>query len=118
MAEINWVEYDQRDHVLAWLLCEAINSQELREHVKQGNKFDGQHLDVKLTVNGIECDLLRAANYLQSQLESIENRGKAKGRSQVQNNALTGVEEMADECRRVVERHLSDMQRQLTEDQP
>lgn len=65
--KINWLEYDKKEHVLAWLLCEVIAPLNIA-----GMDFDSSALDVVLTINGVEVDFIKAAEFLQSQLDKIQ----------------------------------------------
>lgn len=73
--KIDWHEYDGKQHVLAWLLLEGMAAKKME---KFGN-FDASALDVVLSVNGIELDLISCMDNLQNQLTAIEDEGKKEG---------------------------------------
>lgn len=72
--QINWLEYDKKDHVLAWLVCEAVS-----ENIEQLGKFDASKMDVELVVNGVSYDIVKACEFLQSQLDRLEKSGYDNG---------------------------------------
>lgn len=72
---IDWLEYEDKEHVMSWLLLEAMSA----TGIGKFGKFDSSKLDVRLEVNGIEVDLLGAMENLQSQLKQIEINGFKRG---------------------------------------
>lgn len=78
MAVINWIDYEEKNHVLSWLICEAMTREQILE-MKANNNFDSTKLDVKITVNGEEVNILEAFEFLNSQLGDIEKRGFDRG---------------------------------------
>ena len=79
--KIDWIEYEMKDHPLAWFLVEAMS----RSGIKKFGKIDSKNLDVVLTVNGIEVPIVEVMDYLNSQLNYIENRGFEKGKNEARN---------------------------------
>lgn len=76
--QINWMKYENKDHVLAWFLCEAMS----KAGIKKFGTFDSEKLDVVLTVNGVEADFEETMKFLQGQLQDIEARGFTEGNRQ------------------------------------
>lgn len=73
---IDWKEYEDKEHLLAWLLVETMADYGIE---KFGN-FDSGVLDVRLVVNGIDVDLLKAVNNANNQLDDIKNKAILEGK--------------------------------------
>lgn len=76
--KINWLEYERKEHVLAWLLVEAMS----KVGMNKFGDFDSSKLDVVLTVNGIEVPVEDSMDFLQSQLHAIGKEGYDNGYKQ------------------------------------
>ena len=74
---INWHDYQDKDHVIAWLVVEAIAGSKVWKKLEKD--FDPSKMDVKMNINGIEVPIIGPLLDLQGQLERIEIEGKAKG---------------------------------------
>lgn len=68
---INWKDYEDKEHVLSWFLTEAMSE----AGIKKFGEFDSSKLDVRLTVNGIEVPIIKPMEYLNEQLNAIEEHG-------------------------------------------
>ena len=73
---IDWKEYEDKEHLLAWLLVETMADCGIE---KFGN-FDSGALDVRLVINGVDVDLLKATNNANSQLDTIKNKAILEGK--------------------------------------
>ena len=74
--KIDWKEYEDKDHVMAWFLVEAMSE----IGIEKFGDFDSSQLDVCITVNGHEVPITGPMESLQAQLKQIEEGGMAKGR--------------------------------------
>ena len=74
---INWKEFEDKDHVIAWLIVEAIAGS--KRFKKMESYFDPTKMDVRMTINGVEVPIIGPLLALQGQLERIEKEGKIKG---------------------------------------
>ena len=72
---IDWLEYEKKDHVLAWFLCEAMSEAKI---TKFGD-FDSSKLEVILKVNGIEVPITGPMEVLQKQITDIEESARKEG---------------------------------------
>ena len=75
---IDWVDYDKGDHVLAWFLIEAMSA----VGIKRFGDFDSSKLEVELKVNGVEVPVVGPMESLQQQLKRIEEKGFKEGYKQ------------------------------------
>ena len=50
--KIDWLEYENKDHVLAWFLVEAMS----KARIDKFGKFDFSQLEVELTVNDLSSN--------------------------------------------------------------
>jgi len=73
--KIDWLEYQNKNHILAWFILEVIGEVG-KENIKD---FDPSSLDVSLTVNGETVSLMKHMDNLNNQLDSIEKSGYRKG---------------------------------------
>ncbi|WP_422451893.1 hypothetical protein [Endozoicomonas sp. ALC066] len=95
METINWDEYEERDHVIAWFIVEAMS----RAGIGKFGKFDNEKMEVSLKINGIDVPFKEAMEYLNTQLEGIRNKGVEHGKEiaawEIKENIdkLLGVEE-------------------------
>lgn len=64
--KIDWIEYEDMSHVLAWFLLEVMS----QAGIEKFGKFDSSKLDVVLTINGIEVSIADTFENLQNQLET------------------------------------------------
>ncbi|WP_415912526.1 hypothetical protein [Neptuniibacter sp. QD37_11] len=72
---VDWKELEDKEHVLAWLLVDAMSEVGMEKF----GKFDSSKLDVEMKVNGIEVPVLSAMEHLQTQLSSIKEAGRKEG---------------------------------------
>ena len=91
---IDWLEYDEKEHVISWTLLEAMSKAGMDEF----EGFDSSALEVQLLVNGVEVSFIGCMELLQEQLKDIELRGFKRG-----------VEEASYALNGVVERTLEDL---------
>lgn len=74
MATINWLEYENKNHVLAWLIVEAVS-----QNIGALGEFDSTKMEVELVINGVSYDVVQSCELLQAQLADIEKQGFKKG---------------------------------------
>ena len=74
--EIDWKKYEDKEHVMAWFILEAMSA----IGIEKFGDFDSSKLDVCITVNGLEVPITDPMDALQSQLKAIEDGGKKIGR--------------------------------------
>lgn len=91
---IDWREYNKKEHVLAWLLTEAVSN---HPEILDNPDFEGSNIDVVLSVNGVEVDLLKSMNYLNSQLEDIHQHGVDKGKAEAKEELSQRLYDIAQE---------------------
>jgi len=72
---IDWKEFEDKDHVTAWLVLEAMSG----VGIEKFGDFDSSALDVEMKVNGISVDVISVLEFLQKQLTGIEREGFKKG---------------------------------------
>ena len=73
--KINWHDYDEKDHVLAWFLLEAMS----QAGIDKIGRFESSELNVEIKVNGIEIPIIEPMNFLQDQLDAIKEEGHRNG---------------------------------------
>lgn len=76
--KINWQEYQDKEHVLAWFISGVITERQIKDKT-----FNNAAIDVEFTVNGETVDFLKCFELLQSQLNNIEKNGIETGRQQM-----------------------------------
>lgn len=76
--KIDWLDYENKDHVLAWFLVEAMSE----AGIDKFGDFNAAELNVELKVNGIEVPIVKPMEALQLQLVAIENGGKEIGKKE------------------------------------
>lgn len=74
--KIDWLEYDSKDHVLAWVLLEAMS----KAGIERFGQFNSSDLEVELTVNGISVPIVEVMEFLQSQLDRLQKDAERAGR--------------------------------------
>jgi hypothetical protein len=72
---IDWKEFEDKEHVTAWLILEAMSE----TGIDKFGKFDSSRLDVEMRINGIEVDIIPALEFLQKQLGGIKEGGFKEG---------------------------------------
>lgn len=77
MSIINWLEYEKQNHVISWVLLHAIAEQ--KDEIFN-DSFDSSKLDVSMTINGVDVDVIETLTSLQSQLVRIESAGVELGK--------------------------------------
>ena len=72
---IDWLEYDKEEHVVAWVLLEAMSKVGMDEF----EGFDSSALEVQLLISGVDVDFVECMERLQKQLKDIELEGFKRG---------------------------------------
>lgn len=91
--KINWLEYDNKDHVLAWFLVEAMS----KTGIDNFGNFDSSALDVELTINGVQVSFIETMEFLQTQLDKIYNDGKKDGAQILIDKINTNVQALLED---------------------
>ena len=92
---IDWQEYDEKNHVIAWLLVEALSIDDLIEDIAERAEWDPKALSVRLEVNGFEVPFVKVMQMLEDQLEEVEKKGYDRG-------VESGTEATLEKMRRFV----------------
>ena len=89
---IDWMNYENKDHVLAWFLVEAISAADITRF----GDFDSSKLEVELKVNGIEVPIVEPMERLHQQLKEIEEGGRKAGYKQARDDILDKIVALLD----------------------
>lgn len=93
---IDWLEYENKEHVLSWFLLEAMSFGKT-DITKKFGDFDSSKLDVKLTVNGIEVPIEGPMNFLQEQLDVIRKDAEIMGRKKLHDEIKCTINDIIDD---------------------
>jgi hypothetical protein len=73
--EIDWLKYERKNHVMSWLILEAM----AEIGIDKFGKFDASKLDVELKINEIEVPIIGAMEHLQGKLSYLKDQGRKEG---------------------------------------
>jgi hypothetical protein len=98
---INWQEYESHNHVLAWVLCEAM----ARDGIERFGEFDSAALSVELKVNGVPVDFVWAMDFLNDQVAEMRKSEREAGEKAALpalmerlNDSLANVKDLPRPC--------------------
>lgn len=89
---IDWMDYKNKDHILAWFLVEAMSAADITRF----GDFDSSKLEVELKVNGIEVPIVEPMEHLQQQLKEIEEGGRKAGYEQARDDLRDKIDALLD----------------------
>lgn len=85
---VDWLEYDKKEHVIAWFLLEAMSKVGIDKFIEKPDndglsKFDSSKITVDFKINGVRVSFVDTMEFLQSQLTAIEEAGKEQGQAEM-----------------------------------
>ncbi len=88
--KINWKKYEDQEHVLTWFILGAMR----KIGVEKFGEFDPSALNVEVNINGVEVSVVDHMEFLQQQLNFIEECGRERGFAEAKQMAIDRVEDM------------------------
>ncbi|MET4695229.1 hypothetical protein [Endozoicomonas lisbonensis] len=76
METIDWNEYEEKEHVIAWFIVEAMT----KAGFDRFGKFDNEKMEISMQINGIDVSFKETMEFLNTQLDDIKNRGFEHGK--------------------------------------
>lgn len=70
LMNINWVELHEKEHMLAFIIAQAVSKKEF--DIFEG--VDSTKLDVLLSINGVEVNILESMGLLQSKIQASHDK--------------------------------------------
>ncbi|NOY72408.1 MAG: hypothetical protein GXP14_08525 [Gammaproteobacteria bacterium] len=90
--KIDWKEYEGKEHVLSWLILEAM----VLVGIEKFGDFNSSCLEVELKANGLIVPLVESMDQLQKQLKDIEAEGRKRGLEEAKYAIQENIERLLD----------------------
>jgi len=90
---IDWMKYENKGHVLAWVIIEAMSE----IGIEKFGKFHPEKLEVEFKINGQEVPFESVMNFLQKQLDGIKKQGIEKGLCEARQQMQEYFDDMIDD---------------------
>jgi len=95
---IDWKKYDEKEHVIAWFLLEAMSKLGIEKFIDIAEtddgltSFDSSKITVDLKVNGIRISFVDTMEFLNSQMNQIQEDGKEEGQEELRSLIIKNLD--------------------------
>lgn len=90
--KIDWKEYEDKDHVLSWIIPSLMADIGMDKF----QKFDSSCLNITMAINGIDVRINRTFNILNDQLDDMISKAKEEERKDLR-DVTEGLREYLDQ---------------------
>ena len=79
IEQIDWLEYDKKEHVMSWVILECMS----KLGIENFEGFDASKITLDFKINGIRVPFIPIMDFLNSQLDEIKESGVKMGKEEM-----------------------------------